>query len=131
MARPTDHPARYTPALIDVIGRALGPRLLIDEGNDWRPTIIDPFAGTGERLALIAEAAGARPVGVEITAAFIEHPCVIAGDATRLPFASASFDGGCSSPTYGNGINDSFRSSASDTSAMASSSWPMYGVENT
>jgi hypothetical protein len=33
---------------------------------------------------------------------------VIAGDATRLPFPAGTFDGGCSSPTYGNGMNDHF-----------------------
>jgi SAM-dependent methyltransferase len=101
------HPARYTPALLDVIAdRLTGCRL-----------ILDPFAGTGERLALIAERSGSVAVGVEITAVFIERPDIVAaGDATCLPFADGTFDGGCSSPTYGNGMNDSFVSSAWETS---------------
>lgn len=83
------HPARYS---IELMG-------LLADAVDGYPRVLDPFGGTGERLAKFLP----RAVAVEI-----EHDwasCVV-GDATRLPFADGTFDAIVTSPCYGNRFAD-------------------------
>lgn len=94
------HGARYSVELIPEIVNLL-------QGVQ---NIIDPFGGTGERLAIIAEKLNCVATGVEIEPEFIvKHDVVIRGDATQLQFCNDCFDGAVSSPTYGNRMNDNYQ----------------------
>jgi len=66
-------------------------------------TILDPFGGTG-RVKLL-EQYGFSTTDVEIEP---EWATCICGDSQKLPFKDNSFDGICTSPTYGNRMADSF-----------------------
>lgn len=94
------HPARYSKELVQPIAEMLIGCTLI----------IDPFAGTGERLADMAKLAGCRATGIEIEPEFIVRWDVVGqGDATNLLFPNGYFDGATSSPTYGNRMNDNYQ----------------------
>jgi tRNA G10 N-methylase Trm11 len=68
--------------------------------------VLDPFAGTG-RIHRIADAIGARSVGVELEWEWAAmHPRTIQGNARWLPFADATFDAVATSPVYGNRMSD-------------------------
>lgn len=69
--------------------------------------VLDPFAGTGERLAEIAFLCGCRFVGVELERDWIfTKSNVIQGDSLFLPFDDNFFDAICTSLTYGNRMAD-------------------------
>lgn len=95
---PVRHPARYTDALLPVLARGLtGCRC-----------ILDPFAGTGKVHDLAPLLPGARIFGSELEwewAAWRPGKTAV-GNALSLPFADGTFDGICTSPTYGNRLAD-------------------------
>lgn len=107
MTHPATHPARYTESLLPVMAEML---------VGTRGIVLDPMAGTGERLDILAEMTGLHVVGIEIEPAWIKSPRVRQGDATDLPFEDGEIAAIVVSPTYGNGMNDYFRSSPDDTS---------------
>jgi SAM-dependent methyltransferase len=85
------HPAPYSRVILEAIDR-----LLPASG-----TFLDPMAGSGKIFNL--ERPGRTFVATEIEPEFAAlHPRTLLADATRLPFDSASFDGGATSPTYPN-----------------------------
>jgi tRNA G10 N-methylase Trm11 len=94
------HPARYSSELLP---------LLTERLRGYR-RILDPMAGTGERLAVLAADLAAEIVGVELEAEWAAcTPSIVRqGDSTSLPFADASFDAICVSPPYGNRMADTF-----------------------
>lgn len=106
------HPARYSRELIPVIADML--RKLPDGSR-----ILDPMAGTGERLAELDVATGNRFrwEGIEIEPVWIvRNDYVRYGDATSMTgVRDDTYDAIVVSPTYGNGMNDYFR--AGDMSA--------------
>lgn len=92
---PTDctrHPARFSTAILTAIRPLVaGCRL-----------ILDPFAGTGRVHCL-----GVPSWGVELEPEWASlHPRTIIASALHLPFADVTFDGICTSPTYGNRMAD-------------------------
>lgn len=93
------HPARYTDSLLPVFSRWLPV--------DHFPKVLDPFAGTGKIHQLPNDTTG---VEIEPELAGL-HPDTIVGDALHLPFADATFDAICTSPTYGNRLADSHNAS--------------------
>ena len=99
MQQSRTHPARYSMELIPPIVELLA----------GCKNIIDPFGGTGERLAMIAERLMCSATGIEIQPQFIVRSDIVRlGDATRLIFSNETFDGSVSSPTYGNRMNDRY-----------------------
>lgn len=90
----TRHPARYSSQFMELFQEILAPY----------PLILDPMAGTGERLRSI------RPDAVlnEIQPKWAEISGAICGDALHLPFSDETFDAIVVSPTYGNRMADSF-----------------------
>jgi DNA modification methylase len=93
ISAPARHPAKYSDSLMDILAYYL-------RGAD---KVLDPFAGTG-KIKLIRP--DAYMIEIEPEWATIRGATV--GDATRLPFASGSFDAVCTSPTYGNRMADTF-----------------------
>ncbi len=91
----SDHPARYTPALLPLFKALL----------EKREPILDVFAGTGERIRTI------RPdcVLLEIEREWAAVSRGIVADAMVLPFPDRSFSAICTSPTYGNRMADHHR----------------------
>jgi hypothetical protein len=89
------HPAPYSRVILEAIDR-----LLPASG-----TFLDPMAGSAKCFDL--ERYGRTIVATEIEPEFAAlHPRTILADATRLPFASASFAGGACSPVYPNRMTD-------------------------
>ena len=99
MIQSRKHGARYSKELLNPIANMLA----------GCSNIIDPFGGTGERLAEIAERVGCKAIGVEIQPNFIVRGDIVQqGDATSLLFPDCTFDGAVSSPTYGQRTNDNY-----------------------
>jgi DNA modification methylase len=90
------HPARYTPAILDKFAELL-PDLSLGS------VVLDPFAGTGERLQQFAGWRGWHLVQVELEAGWAT--CLRA-DATRLPLRDQCVDAAMTSVTYANGLSD-------------------------
>ena len=89
------HPARYSSNLLPVFERHL-------EGFD---RVLDPFAGTGQRLEPLL--ASHDLVGVELEPEWASvSDWVEQGNALALRFDDATFDAICTSPTYGNRLAD-------------------------
>jgi hypothetical protein len=87
-----NHPARFTPAVLDEIGELVA---------GFSP-ILDPFAGVGGIHRLPG-----RTVGVELEPEWAaEHPDTLIADALALPFRADSFGAVATSPTYGNRMAD-------------------------
>lgn len=95
------HPARYSLELIPCMVQLLQGKVT---------NIIDPFGGTGERLAMIAQGLGCKAIGTELEPEYIiRHDYVVQGDATKQRFDDCTFDGAVTSPTYGNRMNDNYK----------------------
>lgn len=100
------HPARYSKPVLEAMDMLL-PRVGL---------VLDPFAGTGlvAKLGKTHWLPGSKigswqrtVIGVEIEPEWAAlDPCVLVGDATRLPFANASFDAIATSPAFGNRMAD-------------------------
>lgn len=109
------HPARYSRALVPVLADLL-------EGVPG--PVLDPFAGTGERLEELAERLGLVPmvgiVGIELEEewARVTPHLVRVGNALDLPFEDDTFGAVVTSPTYGNRLADHHR--AADASLRRS-----------
>jgi SAM-dependent methyltransferase len=89
-------------AVSDAITDSVAPKLIEHVGVDSTHDVLDVATGTGN-VALLAAAAGARTVGLDLTPELFdtarrraEHLGVeidwVAGDAEELPFADATFD---------------------------------------
>lgn len=90
------HPAKFTPAILDVVARHLSP--------GWR--VLDPFAGVGG-VHQLRDLAGVETVGVELEPEWARaHSDTIVGNALALPFAAGTFDAVVTSPAYGNRMAD-------------------------
>lgn len=95
------HPARYSRQLLPLFAELL----------DDRPRVLDPFAGTGERLATVVPAERLwlnelEPEWAE--AARATQATVTQGDARCLPYPDSFFAAVCTSPTFGNRMADNF-----------------------
>ena len=91
------HPAKYTDALLTFMATML-------EGCH---SILDPFAGTGKVFTLCHWLPEASIQAIELEPEWAElHPDTQVGNALHLPFGDATFDGICTSPTYGNRMAD-------------------------
>lgn len=105
------HPARYSQSIIDCFAE-----ILLGRWPDWfgRPLLWDPYAGTGERLAELAERTGFYYGGTEIEQWCIVAPHIHQGDATVWetypPARHAEYANGgwlvICSPVYPNGMAD-------------------------
>lgn len=94
----TAHPAKFSDPVLDRIAQMLASNV------DYRPLVLDPFAGTGK----IHELSAVRCIGVELEAEWAGmHPNNIVANALELPFPDNSFEGIISSPCYGNRLADS------------------------
>jgi SAM-dependent methyltransferase len=92
------HPAKFADAILKRISEMI-PR---EPFRDY-PTVLDPFAGTGEihRIKTI------RSFGIEIEHEWAQmHDFNIIGNTLALPFRDATFDGIITSPCYGNRMAD-------------------------
>lgn len=93
----TAHPAKFSDPVLDRIAQMLASNI------DYRPRVIDPFAGTGK----VHQLSGVRCVGVELEPEWAEmHPDNIIANALHLPFPDATFEGLITSPCYGNRLAD-------------------------
>lgn len=94
------HPARYSTELLPIFAEML----------DGAASILDPFAGTGERLASLVALLDpdVEVVGIEIEPewAGVTPEFVRVGNALALDFPDATFDAIVTSPTYGNRLAD-------------------------
>lgn len=105
MSKARAHIARFTPVLVPVLADALRAHL---KPGTW---VIDPFAGTGERLAEIGELSRMNVYGIELTRQrIVRRDIVKVGDATKLAqyWRGGSWGGAVTSPMYGNGMCDYF-----------------------
>lgn len=97
----SNHPARYNENLLPVFAK------YIRQGD----MVLDPFAGTGERLLELGAMTNSICVGLEIDPKAwnnVEYGIILKGDATDLPWANGVFDAIVTSPVYGNRMSDSF-----------------------
>jgi tRNA G10 N-methylase Trm11 len=102
-----DHPSRYSKEVLPHIDAAVADLAARGETLFGPPTILDPFAGTGERFHEIAEAHGVDSIGVELEPEWAaNHPRNRVGNATALPLEDASIDLVFTSPCYGNRMAD-------------------------
>lgn len=91
------HPAKFPPAVLEVIDRLLGDA----------HRVLDPFAGVGGIHALRDR--GRETVGVELEPEWAQaSPFTVVGDATALPFPDGDFDAVATSPAYGNRLADAY-----------------------
>lgn len=94
----TAHPAKFSDPVLDRI------ELMLASNVDYRPLVIDPFAGTGK----VHQLSAVRCVGVEIEPEWAEmHPGNIVANALMLPFPDGTFEGLITSPCYGSRLADS------------------------
>lgn len=110
------NPAVYSDELIGPLADAL-----TDHGFPPGGYLLDPFAGTGFKLAEIGMLAGAQGViGVEIEPGYRQagqsHPCVLIADSRDLSWTGGGFDGAVTSCAYPSGVSDNFHSSPEDES---------------
>lgn len=110
---PTGHPARYSGAIVNRLREALFDHY---PDPDSRPSIFDPFAGTGERLAeLLGEEF--RGSGIELHREFIVNRKLVKfGDATKSGFYPTRRFVIVTSPVYPNGMAEAWKVSDTDTS---------------
>lgn len=113
------HEATYSVQLIDPIVELLLER--VDPARVARGGhLLDPFGGTGVKLAQIAARVGLEPLAFEIEPGYVDdpatHPCVVLGDSTSMPLIDGCVPAAVTSPVYPNGMADNFRSSSYDDS---------------
>jgi len=98
------HPAKFTPAILDVLRHYI---------EAFRLPVHDPFAGTGERLGRLCDELGVPFSGTEIEREFIVDPRVWPGDSTdrysypvylHRPYHESFMI--VTSPVYPNGMTD-------------------------
>lgn len=95
----TGHPAKFSNPVLDRIAE------MYDEFG-WPRRLLDPFCGTG-KVHLLTEGRATESVGVEIEPEWAAmHPNTIVGNALHMDFPDNSFDGMCTSPSYGNRLAD-------------------------
>lgn len=111
---PVAHPCRFTPQVLDEMARELD--LEAERLGLPRLAVIDPCAGTGERVAEHATYARHVWVGLELEESFIAARWVQPGNARRIPYGAGSFDAYCTSYVFPNGMCDSFISAETDES---------------
>jgi tRNA G10 N-methylase Trm11 len=92
------HPARYSAELLGPVAHACG----------HPARLLDPFAGVGSIHEIGYRCSAASTIGVELEREWANASPgpVIVGTALVLPFADATFDCICTSPTYGNRMAD-------------------------
>lgn len=95
--KPRPHYTRYNKDVIAAIEVRIGDSKMI----------LDPMAGTMERLAVLEDPARGWHLvhGVEYEPEWVEgykHPRLVCGDARSLPFPNEHFDAIIVSPSYGN-----------------------------
>ena len=88
------HPAKYNDVLLPLF-----EELLVGSNR-----VLDPFAGTGKLRQVMN---GSLMVLNELEPEWaIQGPSDTIADTLHLPYADASFDAICTSPTYGNRMAD-------------------------
>ena len=93
----TPHPAKYTDALLPTFAKLLR----------GCTRIYDPFGGTGKLFLLKHWLPDARFYGTELEPEWaMQQKGMVVGDALRIPFGDATFDGVCVSLVYGNRMSD-------------------------
>jgi hypothetical protein len=115
----TGHPARFSAEIVDLYASILDGMFPDPMG---RPMLWDPFAGTGEMLARIAELTavegwgevGFDYGGTELEAAYIRAEYIVHGDATDRDTYLTPRSAPCgwvvvTSPAYGNGVSDNHK----------------------
>lgn len=94
----TAHPSKFSDPVLDCISAMLASNV------DYRPLVLDPFAGTGK----VHQLSEVRCVGVEIEPEWATmHSKNIIANALQLPFPDDVFEGLITSPSYGNRLADS------------------------
>lgn len=105
-------PAPYSDVLLDPIAEILKATMVRDGAAG--EILLDPFAGLGKKLAVIAGMVGVIPYGVEIEPGYFTlgatHPCVHRGNSKYLQLPDCSVGGAVTSPAYPNGVSDNFAS---------------------
>jgi DNA modification methylase len=111
---PSSHPARFNDALIPVMAQFIG----------YSGRLLDPFAGTGEKLAKLFEdnhfAGEIYGNEIEPYWAGFAPPRIAMniGDARDLPYEDEVFDYVLTSPTYANRMADSHTPTEKDKSTQ-------------
>lgn len=107
MATGVRHGARFSDRIVDLLYR----RVADECARQARPLlIVDPFAGTGEKIAghpgfqQLRQAH--RIEGFELEPSFISADWVTEGNALHLPYQDGEVDIVFTSPTYGNRFAD-------------------------
>ena len=115
----TDHPAKYSPSIL----RVLGVTLRQEQARlGRRISVLDPMAGVGLIHTLASK--DIQTYGVEIEPEWASaHPLTLVGDATALRFKDRRFHVTVTSPDYGNRMADSF--DAKDSSARIGYRWSL------
>lgn len=111
MSAAVRHPCQWTPAVLDHVAGTLNT-----EAGNTRLCVLDPFAGTGLRVAAHPTSRRHVWVGIELEQSFICAPWVEHGNARHLPFGAAAFNAAATSFVFPNRMVDSFISSENDQS---------------
>lgn len=100
------HPCRYTTAVLDEIAGLLNGEAFAQGLN--RLAVIDPFAGTGERVYRHKTFTEHVWCGLELEESFIAAPWVMPGNALNIPFGARSFHAYATSFVFPNRMTDTF-----------------------
>ena len=101
-----DHPAKFTPAIVDAIGEIVLDYFPAPPSLERPIVLLDPFAGVGGIHAL-RDTDLIETHGVELEPEWATaSPWTTVGDATSLEWANDSVDVVATSPCYGNRMAD-------------------------
>lgn len=101
------HSAKYSPETLDVCAMVLAAE---KAARGHRLTVLDTFAGTGQKLMAHPMFPDHDFVGVELQEAWAAvSPWVRQGNAKALPFDDASIDVVCTDPVWPNRMRDSYK----------------------